>query len=80
MKKNGVLCQQLVELFEIGVPSWLGQRHKPWTWEWPVSLRSGLEVGAEDPGGVGRVFGRSGCRDLFPLSWEAEGAGHVGPR
>lgn len=79
MKKNGVPCQQVVVLSEIEVPC-SGQKDEPRTWGWPVSLRWGLEVGAEDTGGVGRVFESAGCCNLFPLPWEVEGAGSVGPR
>lgn len=45
-----------------------------------MSLRWGLEVGAEDTGGAVRVFESAGWYNLFLLSWEVEGAGRVGPR
>lgn len=51
MKRNGVPCQQVVELSEIEVPC-SRQKDEPWTWRWPVSLRWGLEVGSEDTGVV----------------------------
>lgn len=78
MKKNGVPCRQVGELSEIEVPC-SGQKDGP---DMRVACEPGwgLEVGAEETGGVGRVSESAGCCNLFLLPREAEGAGHVGPR